>query len=79
VEPDSSQRLISVTQERDLDEFLHTAQLAGTDFTAGAFALISLNTFFNTMRKKKEISKFFRRPPLPYKTHYQRFKRRKSF
>jgi hypothetical protein len=25
-----------VTQERDLDEFLNTAQLAGTEFTAGA-------------------------------------------
>jgi hypothetical protein len=24
-----------VTQERDLDEFLNTAQLAGTEFTAG--------------------------------------------
>ncbi|KAG6830293.1 hypothetical protein H0H92_001371 [Tricholoma furcatifolium] len=32
---DSSSRLKSVTQERDLDEFLNTAQLAGTDFTAG--------------------------------------------
>ncbi|KNZ75676.1 Large subunit GTPase 1, partial [Termitomyces sp. J132] len=31
---DSSQRLRSVTQERDLDEFLNTAQLAGTEFTA---------------------------------------------
>lgn len=25
-----------MTQERDLDEFLNTAQLAGTEFTAGA-------------------------------------------
>ncbi|KAF5385140.1 hypothetical protein D9615_001368 [Tricholomella constricta] len=31
---DSSSRLKSVTQERDLDEFLNTAQLAGTEFTA---------------------------------------------
>lgn len=31
-----SSRLASVTQERDLEEFLNTAQLAGTDFTAGA-------------------------------------------
>ncbi|KZV93783.1 putative LSG1-large-subunit GTPase [Exidia glandulosa HHB12029] len=31
---DSGQGLQSVTQERDLDEFLNTAQLAGTDFTA---------------------------------------------
>ncbi|KAF8222122.1 putative LSG1-large-subunit GTPase, partial [Tricholoma matsutake] len=30
----STDRLKSVTQERDLDEFLNTAQLAGTDFTA---------------------------------------------
>lgn len=29
--------LSSVTQENDLDEFLSTAQLAGTDFAAGAF------------------------------------------
>lgn len=32
---DSTSRLKSVTQERDLDEFLNTAQLAETDFTAG--------------------------------------------
>lgn len=32
---DSTNRLKSVTQERDLDEFLNTAQLAGTEFTAG--------------------------------------------
>jgi len=25
----------SITQENDLEAFLHTAQLAGTDFTAG--------------------------------------------
>ncbi|EJD45816.1 P-loop containing nucleoside triphosphate hydrolase protein [Auricularia subglabra TFB-10046 SS5] len=31
---DVDQRLQSVTQERDLDEFLNSAQLAGTDFTA---------------------------------------------
>ncbi|KAJ7786125.1 hypothetical protein B0H16DRAFT_1401155 [Mycena metata] len=31
---DSTTRLKSVTQEADLDEFLNTAQLAGTDFTA---------------------------------------------
>ncbi|KAL0580818.1 hypothetical protein V5O48_001194 [Marasmius crinis-equi] len=31
---DSTSRLKSVTQERDLDEFLSTAQLAETDFTA---------------------------------------------
>ena len=32
---DSSSRLKSVTQERDLDEFLNTATLAGLEFTAG--------------------------------------------
>jgi large subunit GTPase 1 len=31
---DSTSRLQSVTQEKDLDEFLNTAQLAGTEFTA---------------------------------------------
>ncbi|KZT75069.1 putative LSG1-large-subunit GTPase [Daedalea quercina L-15889] len=31
---DSTTRLQSITQERDLDEFLSTAQLAGTQFTA---------------------------------------------
>ncbi|TDL28206.1 P-loop containing nucleoside triphosphate hydrolase protein [Rickenella mellea] len=31
---DATNRLQSVTQERDLDEFLSTAQLAGTEFTA---------------------------------------------
>jgi large subunit GTPase 1 len=34
--------LKSVTQERDLDEFLNTAQLAGTEFTAGAQYLFYL-------------------------------------
>lgn len=33
---DSFARLQSVTQEKDLDEFLSTATLAGTQFTAGA-------------------------------------------
>jgi len=28
-------KLRSITQERDLDEFLSTAELAGTEFTAG--------------------------------------------
>ncbi|KAH9948163.1 P-loop containing nucleoside triphosphate hydrolase protein [Amylocystis lapponica] len=31
---DPTTRLQSITQERDLDEFLNTAQLAGTEFTA---------------------------------------------
>lgn len=32
--------LSSVTQENDLDEFLSTAQLAETDFTAGPSLLL---------------------------------------
>ncbi|TFL06343.1 P-loop containing nucleoside triphosphate hydrolase protein [Pterulicium gracile] len=34
VDDDKTGKLKSVTQEKDLDEFLNTAQLAGTDFTA---------------------------------------------
>jgi hypothetical protein len=37
---DSTSRLKSVTQERDLDAFLNSAQLAGTEFTAGLFFYI---------------------------------------
>ena len=37
---DSTTRLQSITQERDLDEFLSTATLAGTQFTAGALLAI---------------------------------------
>ncbi len=33
---DPTSRLKSITQEKDLDEFFSTAQLAGTEFTAGA-------------------------------------------
>lgn len=33
--------LRSVTDQNSLDEFLTTAQLAGTDFAAGLFLLIS--------------------------------------
>jgi hypothetical protein len=32
---EAASNLQSITQERDLDEFLHTARLAETDFTAG--------------------------------------------
>jgi len=40
-------KLQSITQQRDLDEFLSTAQLAGTQFTAGNFSyfVIYLLTF----------------------------------
>ena len=33
---DSTSKLKSITQEKDLDAFLNTAELAGTEFTAGA-------------------------------------------
>jgi hypothetical protein len=36
---DPTSRLKSVTQEGDLDEFFNTAQLAGTQFTAGTLNL----------------------------------------
>ena len=36
---DASIRLRSITQENDLDEFLNTAQLAATDFTAGTYLI----------------------------------------
>lgn len=36
---DPTSRLKSVTQERDLDEFFSTAELAGAEFTAGQFVL----------------------------------------
>lgn len=35
IEIEKHDTLKSITQERDLDEFLNTAQLAGTEFTAG--------------------------------------------
>ena len=35
VDSDSSRDLKSITQEKDLDELLNTARLAGTEFTAG--------------------------------------------
>ena len=37
---DSTSRLKSVTQEKDLDEFLNTATLAGTEFTAGEWLFL---------------------------------------
>ncbi|OCH94716.1 P-loop containing nucleoside triphosphate hydrolase protein [Obba rivulosa] len=41
---DSTTRLQSITQERDLDEFLNTAQLAGTQFTAERRNVKIINT-----------------------------------
>lgn len=35
VDLEPSSKLKSVTQEKDLDEFLNTAELAGIEFTAG--------------------------------------------
>lgn len=34
-------KLQSVTQEGDLDAFLHTAELAGTEFTAGTWKIFT--------------------------------------
>ncbi|GJJ09874.1 hypothetical protein Clacol_004098 [Clathrus columnatus] len=65
---DSADRLRSVTQERDLDEFLNTAQLAATDFAAEkqnikiiqspALAVSSAhNPFLLTAQEEKEALK----------------------
>ncbi|KAH9049549.1 P-loop containing nucleoside triphosphate hydrolase protein [Lactarius hengduanensis] len=45
---DSTSRLQSVTQEKDLDEFLNTAQLAGTEFTAERRNLKIIKASVNT-------------------------------
>ncbi|RDX51099.1 P-loop containing nucleoside triphosphate hydrolase protein [Lentinus brumalis] len=71
-------RLHSVTQERDLDEFLNTAQLAGTNFTAerrnvkiiAAAAnanpyLLSEEEEKNTLRKQSENKQRLRVPRRP--------------
>jgi hypothetical protein len=51
---DTSSRLQSVTQERDLDEFLNTARLAGTEFTAGNIPYIPyLFLAYHTARTSK--------------------------
>lgn len=47
---DSSSRLKSVTQERDLDEFLNTATLAGLEFTAGQLTFKHSTYFFRRER-----------------------------
>ncbi|KAI9513076.1 P-loop containing nucleoside triphosphate hydrolase protein [Russula earlei] len=77
---DSPSRLRSVTQERDLDEFLNTAQLAGTEFTAErrnlkiiqAPASASLNPYLpseeeemSTLRKHSENKQRLRVPRRP--------------
>jgi large subunit GTPase 1 len=38
-------KLQSVTQEGDLDAFLHTAELAGTEFTAGMLLIHFLSSW----------------------------------
>ncbi|KAH9944191.1 P-loop containing nucleoside triphosphate hydrolase protein [Epithele typhae] len=73
-------RLQSITQERDLDEFLSTATLAGTDFTAerrnvkilAASAGVQHNPFLlseeeeqSTLRKQKENTQRLRVPRRP--------------
>ncbi len=58
VDLDSTSRLKSVTQERDLDEFLNTAQLAGTEFTAGVFPYtlpLHIETYQSERRNVKII------------------------
>lgn len=54
-------RLQSVTQERDLDEFLNTAELAGTDFTATKLNIKILhqdqtNPFLLTDEQQQEVN-----------------------
>jgi hypothetical protein len=48
--------LQSITQERDLDEFLNTAQLAGTDFTAGKYALLAPANKLTTFMQRNKTS-----------------------
>ncbi|KAI0756778.1 P-loop containing nucleoside triphosphate hydrolase protein [Daedaleopsis nitida] len=77
---DSINRLQSITQERDLDEFLNTAQLAGADFTAerrnvkiiAASATTQQNPYLlteeeerNTLRKQSENKQRLRVPRRP--------------
>ncbi|KAI0271431.1 P-loop containing nucleoside triphosphate hydrolase protein [Gloeopeniophorella convolvens] len=77
---DSASRLQSVTQERDLDEFLNTAQLAGTEFTAErrnvkiiqASASVTHNPYLlseqeekSTLQKHRENRKRLRVPRRP--------------
>lgn len=57
---DNTTRLQSITQERDLDEFLNTAQLAGTQFTAGIgdlsfSAIVAFSFFFCAERRNVKI------------------------
>jgi large subunit GTPase 1 len=44
--------LKSVTQERDLDEFLNTAQLAGTEFTAGKCVQMSIVMTISSIERR---------------------------
>ncbi|KAG6854229.1 hypothetical protein C0991_009247 [Blastosporella zonata] len=54
---DSTNRLKSVTHERDLDEFLNTAQLAGTEFTAGELRCLPLDLKLklNTSTERRNV------------------------
>ncbi|RDB28881.1 Large subunit GTPase 1 [Hypsizygus marmoreus] len=77
---DAINRLKSITQERDLDEFLNTAQLAGTEFTAERrnvkiiqqSASVSQNPYLlseqeerNTLKKHSENKQRLRVPRRP--------------
>ena len=62
----------SVTQERDLDAFLNTAQLAGTEFTAGNHPHVSYNFLAHTAPLERRNVKIiqasantFQNPHLP--------------
>lgn len=52
---DSTTRLQSITQERDLDEFLSTATLAGTQFTAGMSASLRCFTCTDFITERRNV------------------------
>lgn len=64
-------RLKSVTQERDLDAFLNTAQLAGTEFTAGLVSSHQLILCNNQSRptQNDEMSRSYKLRLVPHITH----------
>jgi len=66
-------KLQSITQERALDEFLSTAELAGTEFTAGNFLISRL-----FLMKNAKTSKLFPLILLPTHTSLHHNKRRRS-
>jgi large subunit GTPase 1 len=52
---DTSSRLQSVTQEKDLDEFLNTARLAGTEFTAGSLLTFLISFQLTTPLERRNV------------------------